>query len=1762
MFKKRYNKILAYLMLIAMLCTISPAAVLAAGETTTYNITKAPVPDDIWSVTIDKTGAAADETVTVTVSDTAFSSWATGLIVTGESGKTYEFTTITEATGNANGVNGAGVYSFVMPGEPVTVDFTAGYTPLDVYIQYGSSNEEILVHSYTRAEMETLAAANTDPIHYTMYDRLPAVFMGKAVRYVTIEQLAESAATYNEDVRFDDSDCSLRGSSLDGWTLGIDGLGWDYLMGQSRSYYADIGDQYLAEENRTGENREVPAVLAITGWAGRRTEVDNQPYDTLNTYRFFYGQTEEEYGNGVLPTMAERDTRCTAMNTSKLVNKIIFVVPETDPAHYTVTADSTIIGGSLVPNPTGGTAGTTITVSVNPDTGMQLVEGSLKYTADSGTTYTSIIDTEGTYSFVLPAADTVVTARFADPATVVCGVNLDKNTSTITVGSTRQLTATITPPGAANQEVNWASDNAAVATVNSTGLVRAVSTGSANITVTTIDGGFAATCAVSVLPADTDHFTIAVLPDTQFYSKSYPEIFVRQTQWIADQAATQNIVFVTHLGDIQNDYDDPTQWQNAKDAMAIIRTAGIPYSLVPGNHDLNFKVGDTTNFDTYFPYTDFTDHSWYGGHYPADSNASSYQLFSAMEQDFIVLNLVCTPSLLTDATDWANTVLTQYSSRKAIVVTHGYIKPNGEYAGGDEVSGPAICDNIVKKHSNVIAVLCGHIGGQYHGTDTGESGNTIYNLLTDYTHLPNGGNGWLRLYQFYPLDNTIKAVTYSPYLDQYDTSADGQFELTLAQNSCATTWDGISSSTDWSGAGTADDPYVISAAAQLKGLADSVNSGTAYSGSFFKLTQDINLADYAWMPIGGHCPLTASEQGVPTGLYFGGVFDGCNHTIGGINISNPAAETGAYGLFGYVNGGTIANLNVAGSLDMGDNYTSAVGSVVGYTTGSLYNLHSSMTVSVADPTTNTASETGGIAGVVANISSSPALYVRYCSNTGDVTGRGRMGGIAGAVYCESEGGVIVDQCFNTGYIKSVFSTKKIFTGGIVGYCQGYITNCYNQGNMETNNGHYLAGIAGILTGATPVYPVASMSNCYSTANFTGYSPNYDRWLYGSADFNPAVHITNCFYLVTNSDMTQPNENDSWGTQTHVSPITVAELQGAAEMTGSNRTGTFSGYVVPNYLGAADSDNPHGLYGFAYEQTNSYPILAWQQMPNLIIDLNNLPAPVGYYTVSASITGSGGIVTVEPRTIWQDGSCVITISPAAGYNLASLTDNGIDVFSSVENNIYTINNITVNHTITATFFNNTYTLTYTAGEHGALSGTSSQTVVAGADGTAVTAVAENGYHFAAWSDGSIENPRTDVNVNADIAAKAIFLIDDPGEMQDQDHFTIAVLPDTQFYTERYPAIFDRQTQWIADNARAQNIVFTVHLGDMVNDHGNTTQWQNARDSMSILRAAGMPYSVVPGNHDMSYVTSDLTNYNTYFPYTDFSDYSWYGGHYPENCNASNYALFSALGQDFIVLNLVCAPSLLADATDWANAILAQYSTRKAIIVTHGYIDTDGNYQDTQTVAGLDVWDNIVKHHSNVIAVLCGHCDGQYYNTDTGINGNIVYNLLSNYQEQPNGGNGWLRLYEFYPLTNTLKAVTYSPYLDRYDTSTYGQFELPLAQNSYDDRPRYMVAPVVDETAYTVGANADGLSIMTVNSGFSGLKYFDVEVTPVIGHEGLETVVFVHSKDGVQRSINATKADFDTVQFAQAGFNVNPGDVVKVFIVDELTNATDHNPIVLQ
>lgn len=115
------------------------------------------------------------------------------------------------------------------------------------------------------------------------------------------------------------------------------------------------------------------------------------------------------------------------------------------------------------------------------------------------------------------------------PIVHVTGVALDKTAiGPMTIGYYETLTATVSPADADNKAVTWATDNAAVATVEQSGRITSVGAGSATITATTADGGFKASCAVTVAAPKPEAVTDPVVPDepTQPVEVSNTEITI------------------------------------------------------------------------------------------------------------------------------------------------------------------------------------------------------------------------------------------------------------------------------------------------------------------------------------------------------------------------------------------------------------------------------------------------------------------------------------------------------------------------------------------------------------------------------------------------------------------------------------------------------------------------------------------------------------------------------------------------------------------------------------------------------------------------------------------------------------------------------------------------------------------------------------------------------------------------------------------------------------------------------------------------------------------------------------------------------------------------------------------------------------------------------------------------------------------------------------------------------------------------------------
>jgi len=141
--------------------------------------------------------------------------------------------------------------------------------------------------------------------------------------------------------------------------------------------------------------------------------------------------------------------------------------------------------------------------------------------------------------------------------------------------------------------------------------------------------------------------------------------------------------------------------------------------------------------------------------------------------------------------------------------------------------------------------------------------------------------------------------------------------------------------------------------------------------------------------------------------------------------------------------------------------------------------------------------------------------------------------------------------------------------------------------------------------------------------------------------------------------------------------------------------------------------------------------------------------IDQFTLTYLAGPNGSITGITPQTVdyGADGTAV-TATPAVGYHFVDWSDG---VLTATRTDLA----VTANLTVTANFAINQYTLTYTAGPNGTLTGISPQTVNHGEDGTEVVAVPNIGYFFVNWSDGVLTAARTDLDVTGNITVTANF-----------------------------------------------------------------------------------------------------------------------------------------------------------------------------------------------------------------------------------------------------------------------------------------------------------------------------------------------------------------------------------------------------------------------
>lgn len=399
--------------------------------------------------------------------------------------------------------------------------------------------------------------------------------------------------------------------------------------------------------------------------------------------------------------------------------------------------------------------------------------------------------------------------------------------------------------------------------------------------------------------------------------------------------------------------------------------------------------------------------------------------------------------------------------------------------------------------------------------------------------------------------------------------------------------------------------FKISSADSLEALATAVkeNDGKgAYNlkGFTFYLANDIELSD-TWTPI--------SNVTYPADA-FAGTFDGNGHTISGLNGSN--------GLFGFVNGATIKNLKVEGTISG----TSAnVGGIVGKTQGKVTITNCSFTGSVSTSKSGSSNAAGGIVGRV----NAGTLKVENCANHATVTAE--KASAAGIIGYGGSNKVTITNCYNDGAISGQWYPSGICAQNTKGTSK--IQECFNSGSIrKTNDGTYCAGISANFKGeATNCYRTEPSSDSFDSNNNKGISTPLEN---SDAVKNKLRGIG--FLVSGDGKVSLPWE--AGGTPAEKNPRIVISGGSTLQMTDSG-------------------EKPHTTLTVAYKDMDETPAVTWSASndcvtltapdnasaaDNIRIAQANKPGTV---TITATVTYNGAsysdsvVITVIPHITYVD-----------------------------------------------------------------------------------------------------------------------------------------------------------------------------------------------------------------------------------------------------------------------------------------------------------------------------------------------------------------------------------------------------------------------------------------------------------------------------------------------------------------------------------------------
>ncbi|MCM3715580.1 S-layer homology domain-containing protein [Alkalihalobacillus oceani] len=274
-------------------------------------------------------------------------------------------------------------------------------------------------------------------------------------------------------------------------------------------------------------------------------------------------------------------------------------------------------------------------------------------------------------------------------------------------------------------------------------------------------------------------YRIAVLPDTQYMARQFPEGMRNYFAWMRDNAEELNIDLAISVGDIVDTPNSITEWEVAAESYSYLDGV-IPYVLATGNHDVvrNGLNRDYTNFNNHFPYSKYSEEPTFGGAMVEGKMENTYHFYELGDVEYMVISLEFAPTA--EVLEWANEVVAENPDKRVIVTTHTYMYHNGEFIStdhhhsnrhyfSDAMDGPEIWEEFVSKHDNIVLALSGHIGYPdiVVREDIGVNGNVVQNVLADSQYMEPRDLGMIMMMTFKEGSNDVEVNWYSVKYDLF-----------------------------------------------------------------------------------------------------------------------------------------------------------------------------------------------------------------------------------------------------------------------------------------------------------------------------------------------------------------------------------------------------------------------------------------------------------------------------------------------------------------------------------------------------------------------------------------------------------------------------------------------------------------------------------------------------------------------------------------------------------------------------------------------------------------------------------------------------------------------------------------------------------------------------------------------------------------------------------------------------------------------------------